>query len=139
MSAITEQPPATTQPTFLHIPVTPDQLATIRKRAAANGKTVPELLALVLLHLDMLGAVKPLVLLDADRQHLEKLLARNLTTASELVSAIQRALTCDISGLAIELKPRTLTRLETRKGHMSTQEYLQMIVPRLLDEHVGLR
>ena len=129
----------TPAPTTLRIPVSEAQYHTLDEQATRHNKRVEEIVSALILHFGSLDSTKPIVLTDADRQHLERLLARNLTTATELVSAIQRALTCDIGGLTIELKPRTLSRLETRKGHMNLQDYLQMMVPRLLDEHVGLR
>lgn len=107
--------------------------------AKAKGKTVEQILEQQLYRFQDLESNKPIVLNDTARQHLEKLLGRNLTTADELVSHVQRALTTNIGDVDLQLTPYLLDRLRTRCIGMEWEKFIQQIVVRSLEEYCGLR
>ncbi len=108
-------------------------------KSQANGAPVEKVIQRKLLQFASSNSTKPLVIDDLARQHLEKLLARNLTTADELVSAMQRALSVRIDNVEIPLTPYLLDRLKSRAIGVEFNTFLTQTIKRLLEEFVNLR
>lgn len=113
-----------------------EKLKTQAKNADTDVSTVLRRKMIMYGHLD---STKPIVIDDTARRHLEKLLARNLTTADELVACVQRSLSATINGVEVSLEPRLLEHLRSRCIGMDFDKFIVMMVKRLLEEHVGLR
>ncbi len=79
-------------------------------------------------------ADKPLYFSDAERQELEHLLGRNLSSASEALAAVKRALTVKLDGVEVPLQPALLTRLKTRCFGKTFPEFLKERIVRGLEE-----
>lgn len=124
---------------LLRLALSDETLAVYEQQAKAQNKSVEQIIEKRLWMFSNVDSTKPIVLNDQARQHLEKLLARNFTTADELVASIQRALTCKIDEVAIPCSPYLLERLRTRCLGMEFPKFLQATVKKLLEEYAGLR
>lgn len=124
---------------MVRVGVTDSVLAQYDAEAARRGKTVEEVITERLTKFAHVDSTKPIVLDDKARQHIEKILARNFTTADELVSYIQRALTCKIDEVEIPCSPYLLERLRTRCIGMEFPKFMQATIKKLLEEYAGLR
>lgn len=125
--------------TLLRVPVSESVAQALESQAVKRGKSVEEVAEEKLLWFANVDSTKPLILSDTSRQHLEKLLARNFSTADELVSSIQRALLCRIDDVEIPCSPYLLERLRTRCIGMDFGKFIQSTVKKLLEEYAGLR
>lgn len=112
------------------------------KSQSSSGRGSIDLGTLIRTRLMLYGSLnsaKPIILSDADRQHLERLVGRNLSTSSEVVALIQRALSCSISGMQIPLSLRLMERLKSRALGMELEKYIILTITRALETEVGLR
>jgi len=131
---------STVTKTSLRIQVTDDVLQKLDAVAKKQNVTPEALIERLLLqHESTLESTKPIVLNDTARQHLEKVLGKNFTTADELVSYVQRMLTLNVGDVPIPLTPFLIDRLQTRAISMPFDKFVQMTVKRLLEEYVGVR
>lgn len=125
--------------TLLRVEVSDSALEAYEIEAARRGRTVEEVVSERLVKFAHVDSTKPIVLDDKARQHIDKLLGRNFSTAAELVSAVQRALMCKIDEVEIPCSPYLLERLRTRCLGMEFPKFMQATVKRLLEEFAGLR
>jgi len=107
--------------------------------ADRNHKTVEETIEAQLYKYQDVESTKPLTLNDAQRQYVEQLLGRNITTPDEFVSILQRKLDLFVDGVSITLTPYLLDRLRSRCIGMEWDKFLQMTVKRQIEEFVGVR
>lgn len=111
----------------------------LKSQSDASKCTVTEIIRRKLLHFGSVDSTKPIVLNDAARQHLERLLARNFTTADEVVSAVQRALQVRVDNIEVPLSPYLLDRLQTRCIGVERETFIKSTIKRLLEEFAGIR
>ena len=116
-----------------------DILAKYHAVADKHEKTVEQIIETQLWRYTDVESKKPITLSDTHRQHLESLLARNFTTADELVFAIQRSLSVHMGGVDVSLTPYLLDRLKTRCQGMEWEKFVPFIMKRLVEEYVGVR
>lgn len=125
--------------TLLRVHVNESTMRVMEDEANTKHKTVEEVAADKLLRYGHVDSTKPIVLDDLARQHLEKLLARNLNSADETVAAVQRALQVRIDNIHIPITPYLLDRLHTRCIGMDFDKFVIKTVTRLLEEFAGVR
>jgi len=116
-----------------------DLLRKADEYAKRRGQSVEQILERQLYRYQDLESKKPITLDDVQRQHLEKLLGKNITTADELVSFVQRALNVQVGDIDLTLTPYLLDRLHTRCIGMEWDKFLRQIIVRALEEYCGLR
>lgn len=107
--------------------------------ASTKHKTVEEVAADKLLRYGHVDSTKPIILDDRARQHIEKLLGRNLNSTDETVAAIQRALQVRIDNVHVPITPYLLDRLRTRCIGMDFDKFIVATITRLLQEFAGVR
>lgn len=129
----------TTNGVTVRITISEEAFGKYEAQAKAQGKTLEQVLEHQLWRFQEVESTKPIILNDAARRHLDKLLARNLSTGDEIVSAVQRALSFTIDGIEIPASPYLLERLRSRCIGMEFGKFLQTTVKRLLEEYAGLR
>jgi hypothetical protein len=132
-------PTETNAPVNLRIELPADTVTKYERQAKTREKPLESVLSAQLRRFEDVDSTKPLILTDIARQHLDKLLARNLHTPDELVLVIQRALSVRLNGVEITLTPYLLDRLKSRCIGMEFDKFVQMIVTRLLEEYAGVR
>lgn len=125
--------------TLVEVLVTKGVYDDLKAQAKKNNTDIATTIRRKLLQFGHVDSTKPIVLNDADRQHVEKLLARNLTTADELVSALQRALMVRVDSIEIPISPFLLDRLRTRCIGMEFDKFMQQTIKRALEEFAGVR
>lgn len=81
---------------------------------------------------------KSVFISDSERREIERLIAKNITTAQDLISILHRMVTVDIDGLQVSLEPRLLERLKTRCIGMPFEQFLHTTIRKLLREYAGL-
>ena len=107
--------------------------------ADRQQKTVEQAIETQLYKYQDVESSKPLTLNDQQRQHVEQLLGRNITTPDEFVSILQRKLDLFVDGVSITLTPYLLDRLRSRCIGMEWDKFLQMTIKRQIEEFVGVR
>lgn len=125
--------------TNVRVPLNDDVLNKYEAQAKAQNKTLEQVLVQTLVRFQDVVSTKPIILSDAARQHLDKLLGRNLSTGDELVSAVQRGLTVRLDELSIPITPYLLDRLRSRCIGMEFDAFMKLILVRMLEEYVGVR
>lgn len=125
--------------TLLRVHVNESTMQVMEDEASTKHKTVEEVAADKLLRYGHVDSTKPILLDDLARQHIEKLLGRNLSSADELVSAVQRALQVRIDDVQIPITPYLLDRLHTRCIGMDFDKFISITITRLLQEFAGVR
>lgn len=125
--------------TFLRVPLPEDVVAVYDKQATAHNRPLEAELSERLKQFAHVDSTKPIVLNDMQRQHLDKLLGRNLATADVLVAAVGRALSVQVDGVEVPITPYLLDRLKTRCIGMDFDKFVAMTIRRLLEEYVGVR
>ena len=85
------------------------------------------------------NSAKPIVLNDEERQQIERTVGRNVSSSTELVAAITKAMSVQAGGVDIGLTPFLLDRLHSRCIGMDFDKFMQLTVKRALEEFAGLR
>ena len=125
--------------TLLRIPVSGPIFEKFDEQAKALNKPIEYLIAERLPQLAETDSEKPIVIDDDHRRRLEHVLGRNLSTAEELVRAMEHSMTLDVGGVRIELTPYLLNRLQSRCFGVAFDEFMALTVKRGLEEYCGLR
>jgi len=107
--------------------------------ADRHEKTVEQVIETQLYRYQDHESIKPIVLNDVQRQHIERLLGRNITTADELVMVLQRALDVRVDNVDVTLTPYLLDRMKSRCIGMEWDKFLPFTIKRLVEEFVGVR
>lgn len=82
---------------------------------------------------------KPITIDDTNRQKLEKLFGRNISSPEELVKLIEQAISVRIDDMTIPMTPQLLARLHSRALGVPFEKLLPSLIKRQLEEYVGLR
>jgi len=125
--------------TLLRIPVSGPIFEKFDEQAKALNKPIEYLIAERLPQLAETDSEKPIVIDDDHRRRLEHVLGRNLSTAEELVRAMEHSMTLDVGGVRIELTPYLLNRLQSRCFGVPFDQFMALTVKRGLEEYCGLR
>jgi len=125
--------------TLLRIPVSGPIFEKFDEQAKALNKPVEYLIADRLGQLAETDSEKPIVINDSHRRRLETALGRNVSTAEELVRAMEHSMTLDVGGVRIELTPYLLNRLKSRCFGVPFDQFMALTVKRGLEEYCGLR
>lgn len=125
--------------TFLRIPVSEGEFQVLSAQAKASNMEVEEFISRRLPQIQKTNSEKPIVITDTERQRIEKLVGKNISTGEELIQVVAHALAVTLDGITVELTPFLLDRLKTRSLGMPFEKFIPMIVKRLLEEHAGIR
>src|SRR5215471_5453183 len=107
--------------------------------ADRQEKSVEQMIEIQLYRYQDHESVKPIILSDISRRHLESLLGKNISTGDELVSILQRALTMRMDDIDVPLTLYLLDRLKSRCIGMEWEKFLPFTIKRLVEEFVGVR
>jgi len=125
--------------TLLRIPVSGPIFEKFDEQAKALNKPIEYLIAERLPQLAEADSEKPIVINDGQRRRLETALGRNVSSADELVRAMEHSMTLDVGGIHIELTPYLVSRLKSRCFGMAFDQFMALTVKRGLEEYCGLR
>jgi len=128
-----------TPTTRIAIPL-PDNLYEAYERMAVETRMdIEDLLAKRLAAATTHDAAKPIYFNDAERQQLEQMLGKNVSSARDVLSLVRNCVAVRINGLKITLKPSLLSRLKTRCLGMQWDKFLEKIIVEDLERYVGVR
>ena len=123
----------------IRISLPDDVAAAYEAQATKHNRSLEDELVAQLRQYKHIEATKPVVLNDVERQHLDKLMARNFNSGAELVSHVEHLLSISADGQEIPLSPQLLSKLKTRCHGMEFGKFMAFTVKRLLEEFVGMR
>lgn len=83
-------------------------------------------------------AAKPLYFDDAQRQELEQLLARNFSSADEVLEKVRSLTRSSAGGVDIQFTPQQIERLSSRAIGVPYPEYVEKLVQRAVNAEIGL-
>lgn len=117
----------------------PDQVLQ-QYQAEAHDLEIPleDLLASRLSECVTYNATKPIYFNDMQRQRLEKLLDRNVSSAGQVLGLVEKLTTVKLNGIAINLRPPVVERLRTRHFAGEFGEWLAKQVNEWAERYVGL-
>jgi len=133
---------------LVRLKLSPELISAYELQAADLGLTLEEILALRLAKCVALTDNKPLYFNDEERQELESLIGKNVSSAMEVVRLIKSALSVKIVGkqpnsnpfsLRVDLKPALLGKLHSRCFGRPFEDFLAQIVVEELERYCGVR
>jgi hypothetical protein len=107
--------------------------------AARKGKPVEQVMSETLTRFASFESVKPIILTDEERRTVESSIGRNITTSTELVRAVTRAMSVSVEGISVPLGQFLLDRLTTRCIGADFEPFIRKTVKELLEGYVGIR
>lgn len=107
--------------------------------AARSGKTVEQVMSETLTRFADIDSAKPIILMDAERQSVERAIGKNISTGAELVRTVLRAVSVSVDGAEIALSQYLLDRLKSRCIGVDFEPFIRKTVVRLLEEYAGAR
>lgn len=109
-------------------------------QAKARGDQPPEwIMGERLRQFAATNSQKPIVLDDASRQKIEKLVGKNISNSDELVAIIESAVSVRVDGMEVPMTPQLLSRLNSRCIGVPFDKFLPPLIKRMLEEYCGLR
>jgi hypothetical protein len=79
------------------------------------------------------------ILTDLERQAIEQAVGKNITTGSDVVRIVTRAVSISVNECEIPLSQYLLDRLKSRCIGMDFDAFLRKTIKNLLEEFAGLR
>ena len=125
--------------TLLRIPISEELIIQLEEQARAVQLPLEEFIAKRLPQIQKSNSEKPIVLTDTERQRIEQLVGRNISTGEELIRVIEHALQVSLNGLSMTLTPYLLDRLKTRCIGMEFPAFMDRTIKRALEQYAGLR
>jgi hypothetical protein len=125
--------------TMLRIPLSEETLQVLDEQATRANLPVEEFIAKKLPQITVSNSEKPIVLTDAERQRIEQLVGKNISTGEELIRVVEHALTVSLNGLSMTLTPYLLDRLKSRCIGMEFPAFMDRTIKRALEQFAGLR
>jgi hypothetical protein len=125
--------------TLLRIPVSESDFQSLTELAVKYNIPVEEFIARRLPQIQKSNSEKPIVLTDAERQRIEQLVGKNISTGEELIKVVEHALTVSMNGLSMTLTPYLLDRLKSRCIGMEFPAFMDRTIKRALEQFAGLR
>jgi hypothetical protein len=117
----------------------PDKIASQYDSQTSKGQTVEDLMADRLKQAVKWGGKKPIFLTDEHRKAVERLVGKNLSTAHQLVMAVERLATLKIGEVHVDLPTQLADRIATRAVRRPVQDVIREQVTQGLEQFVGLR
>jgi hypothetical protein len=114
-------------------------LADLEKQAKSRKTTVERLITERFKAFVSYDDQKPLYFTDAERQRLESLIGKNVSTADEALTMLTRALSVRTDGVEFVLNPRLLARLKSRCFQSDFGKWLSQLIVEELERFVGMR
>ena len=114
-------------------------LADLEKQAKSRKTTVERLITDRFKTFVHYTDAKPLYFTDSERQRLEALVGKNVSSADEALTMLLRALSVRIDDAAVTLHPRLLARLKSRCFTANFGKWLSQLIVEELERYVGLR
>lgn len=113
-------------------------------QADSQGMTLDEILIKRLTDFSGQTALKPLYFDDSDRQYLESLIGKNVSTPNDALNSIKSALSISLTSFGnatvrVSLKPHLLSRLKARCFKQPFPEFLMRTVQQELERFCGMR
>lgn len=84
-------------------------------------------------------AQKPIHLNDTERQRLEKAVGENLSTAADVIAAVEHAMRLKLGGIEVPLKSDLVDRLRSRCFEADFGAWVAQIAIEKLEEYTGIR
>ena len=129
---------------LVRLRLTPELAAAYELQATDLGTSLEDLLEARLSQAVHMRDSKPLYFADLDRQELEALLGKNVTSPVEVLRLLRTALSVRVSArpdisVRVDLKPHLLTRLRSRCFGKPFDEFLKLTITEALERYAGLR
>lgn len=84
-------------------------------------------------------AQKPIYLNDAERQRLEKSVGANLSSAEEVINAVEKALSITLGSAKVQMKTELVDRLRSRCFEKDFGQWVAALAIEKLEEYTGIR
>lgn len=84
-------------------------------------------------------ATKPLYFDDSERQELDHIIGRNLSSAREALGQIRNLSAVRVQGVKVGIRVNVLERLKSRCLRMKWETFLEKLITEDLERYVGLR
>jgi len=109
--------------------------------AQADSMKVPveALMADRLQRYSSFDAQKPIYFDDVERQELERLIGKNVSSATEVLRILERNASLSVGTARVTLKPNLLARLKSRCFVPDFETWLSTLVVQELERFAGLR
>lgn len=118
----------------------PEPLLDTYSAQASNMKVpVEALMADRLARYSAFDAQKPIYFDDTERQELERLIGKNVTSAREVLRILERNSSLSVGTARVTLKPNLLARLKSRCFIKDFEGWLSTLVVQELERFAGLR
>ena len=114
-------------------------LDTYSTQADSMKVPVESLMASRLERYSTFDASKPIYFDDTERQELERLLGKNVTSAREVLRILERNSSLSVGSARVTLKPNLLARLKSRCFVADFETWLSTLVVQELERFAGLR
>jgi hypothetical protein len=123
----------------LRIVVSDETYNALDQTAKAQGKDIESACTDLLAKFSTVSSVKPIIVSDAARQQIEKLVGRNIGSEDQLLYIVKHALNVKLNDVDIPLTPYLIDRLRSRCIGMDFAEFMKRTVKRLLEEFANIR
>jgi hypothetical protein len=118
----------------------PSDLATsYEAQAKAAGMSLEQLLSERLARCSGHSAQSGLYFSDGERNELERLLGRQVKTASDAIRHVAKLVTISVEGIKVGLTPRLITRIKSRTFRQPLAEVVKREVRAGLELFCGMR
>ena len=131
--------------TLVRLKLAPELVAAYEIQADDLNLTLEELLELRLNKFVRLNDNKPLYFTDNERQELESLLGKNISSPTELIRLMKNALSVKIVekstdfSVRVDLKPHLLGRLHSRCFGKPFPDFMKQTITEELERFCGVR
>lgn len=114
-------------------------LAQYEARATLQKRSVEDLLVERLKQCAGHNDSQPIYLTDAERNALNLIASKQITSASDLLTWARSITSLHVAGVDVPLGEQLIKRLDSRRFGKTWKELMLALVPRKLEEEVGLR
>ena len=128
---------------LVRVPLDTDLVEAYEKQAEAQRVPLEDMLAIRLEQTVEQHDTRPIHFNDAERQELDFLLGKNVSSAREIIERVRRALSIAIkegnTRTFLTLKPNLVTRLKSRCFEPDFEKFLHRLIREGLEREAGLR